>query len=192
MADGDPALAAVLMSWIRDGSEGKTRMRALLAQVAEGGRLVEGDLAALLGYADDPQGLDEDWEMWLLSRRRSVVTLGVTLPDRIRRFRGRRLISPADSAIWGGGLDAKTFLEPAVLLDRLDEKWIRRAAGAKSVTLSLVAAGRGGRFEEMVAAHCRFFAAVAEGKKSVACERLLQKAEALLVGLEAGLPEWGL
>ena len=188
-ADRDSAVAGMLIAWLKQGEGNGAFFKEFFIKAVEDGSFSVESLFPLLSYGDDISALEHSWDAWLLSRRRSVVTPGVTRDERIVRFRTQRLISAVDSAISGGRMRAGQYMDPSALLDAPDLPWIRAVAGQKAFSLRISAIGRSKNFEEMVGAHCDFLKAVKNGLSAVKCERLLHRAEALYIAIEAGLPD---
>ena len=94
-ATREPAVAAVLASWLLERRDGVSHLERLLRAAATGTPWSVGQAARLLAGEDDPAAFDAHVDWRLLAESRVVARPGLTTEGIVRRFRAHLLLYPA-------------------------------------------------------------------------------------------------
>lgn len=181
----EPALAAVLATWLSERSSGGERMRRLLLHLAAGGAWSGEALPPVLWPDVNPGQIDENWDRWLGARGRAILEPGVTTAVMLRRFRLQLAVYPADfDAPLAQGWRARSLPD---LLPYADAPWMKRLADAKSVQLRAAALGRDGTLHAVAEAYAGFFTALAQREPAGVLQTRLRAADRLLAAAENAL-----
>lgn len=104
---------------------------------------------------------DRDFDVWLLSRRDSVLVPGQTHREFTIRAYFALMLNPGED---GAALDVPANSPPTLLVDRLDEAWSRPCARAKAARIMRLSAGRGTKFRKAAEKYAEFFDGVVRGE----------------------------
>ncbi|HPO39027.1 MAG TPA: hypothetical protein PLU38_07705 [Kiritimatiellia bacterium] len=181
-ATREPAVAAVLASWLMERRDGVSHLERLLRAAATGTPWSVGQAARLLAGGDDAAAFDAHVDRRLLAESRVVARPGLTTAGIVRRFRAHLLLYPAfydknlsDTHPW-------CTLQQAVV--RAQDPAVRAAAAAQGVRMKIAAVGRDGMLLAVSEAYSTFFGALARGAKQGELTRLLLEAEGMRRTLE--------
>ena len=141
--DADPAVAAELVSWWLSFPDRAGRWAALRGRLASG----EPWTAALFlatGPGTDALAADKDWDSWLVSRLRLVLSPGVTTRAHVVRALAALDLVPGEDGVPADFADRP---QPLVrLFEPSSREWAPAAASAKLAVLARLSAGRGDAF----------------------------------------------
>ena len=186
-ANGEPKLdrsmSAVLVNWLMVQPGRRERFRRLIKSLDAGEQIDIRWLAADLGKGDSAGSVEEAWDYWLHGRRRVVYAPGVATPGAVATLKAQLLLYPGNCGIpltvdFGGVTDLDG------LVARRDEEWIPEFCRRKSISLKLLAVGRGEEFGAVVQGICRFLEALGRGKSEKELKTLLAEAEEALTEFE--------
>lgn len=185
-ASADRRISAQLAAYWLDFPDRGGRLDTLCGELANGRQWTPRLFSETSSGITDDFGADKDFDVWLLGRRQSVLTPGVTRPEMVVRSWHGMLLFPGEDGVPNG---VAAGASPALLAARSDEAWVKGCAMAKIDRIMRASAGRGDKFRAAADAYREYFTAVAEiagtGKK----ERLnkegllekLSKAEKMLI-----------
>ncbi|MGI5868234.1 MAG: hypothetical protein ACOX9C_02145 [Kiritimatiellia bacterium] len=176
-AAADRRVSAQLAAYWLDFPERAARLDQLCRALASG----EPWSARL--FAETSSGLanlgeaDKDFDRWLLTRRHSVLTPGVTRREFVVRAWRSLLLHPGEDGV---PAEIPAGSPPSLLLRHGAEPWVRESARVKARKLMIMAAGRGAAFQEAATAWAAIFDAIARGERAAKLEADLLHAEKLL------------
>ena len=181
-ATREPAVAAVLASWLLERRDGVSHLERLLRAAATGTPWSVGQAARLLAGEDDPAAFDAHVDWRLLAESRVVARPGLTTEGIVRRFRAHLLLYPAfyDKSL--GDTHSWCTFQQAVV--RAEEPEVRAAAAAQGARMQIAAVGRDGMLLAVSEAYGAFLGALARGEKQGDLTRLLLEAEVMRRTLE--------
>jgi len=181
-ATREPAVAAVLASWLMERRDGTSYFEQLLRAAATGVPWSAGRVAQMLAGSDDTFAFDVYVDRRMLTESRVVTRPGLTTNGIVRRFRAYLLLYPAfydknfsDTHPWC------TFQQAVV---RAEVPEVRAAAAAQSVRMRVAAVGRDGMLLAVADAYGAFLNALARGAEQGELARLLLEAEGMRGTLE--------
>lgn len=181
-ATREPAVAAVLASWLMERRDGSSHLESLLRAAATGTPWSVGQVARQLAGGDDMFALDAHVDRRLLAESRVVARPGLTTDGIVRRFRAHLLLYPAfydknlgDTRPWC------TFQQAVVCAE---EPEVRAAAAVQGARMKIAAVGRDGMLLAVSDAYGAFLGALAHGAKQGELTRLLLEAEGMRRTLE--------
>ena len=181
-ATREPAVAAMLVSWLLEKRQDVVPLEALLRGAASGAAWRPEGVGLLLAGTDDLMAFDEALDRWLLSEGRVVVKPGMTTSGIMRRFRAHLLLYPAD---YGKTLDTnRAWLTFQEAVASADDPVIRWAASKTAVKIRMAAFGRDGMLLAISESYAAFLEALARGAKPGDLSRLLAEAEGMRRELE--------
>jgi hypothetical protein len=184
-ASADVALAAQLVAWFLDAPDRATRYAHLRTELAKGTPWTSGLFAIAAGCDDEPGGADTAWDGWLLARRWTVLTPGVTHPGLLARTRDQLRVWPGAPGTPLSIFPVRCPLEPSDLILFRSEPWMPETAVAKVVAMQRLGGGRDEAYRRMAEAYSGFFLALQRRESKRRLTKLLAAAEALLVDLES-------
>lgn len=192
--DADPALAAELVSWWLSFPDPAGRWAALRGRLASGEPWTA-DLFFATGPGPDAAAADKDWDAWLVSRRRMVLTPGVTTRAHVVRALAALDLVPGEDGVPADFADRPQPL--ARLFEPSARDWAPAAASAKLAELARLSAGRGDAFRAASQRLSALLARVAArrrlppGAAAEAAAALAALAESATHGAAAGSPPGG-
>ncbi|HRR34117.1 MAG TPA: hypothetical protein P5026_08475 [Kiritimatiellia bacterium] len=181
-ATREPAVAAVLASWMMERRDGASHLERVLRAVATGTPWSVGQVARLLSGDEDPLAFDEHVDRKLLAESRVVARPGLTTAGIVRRFRAHLLLYPAfyDKSL--GDTHPWCTFQQAVARSKDPE--VRAAAAAQSLRMKIAAVGRDGMLLAVSDAYGAFLNALARGAEQGELTRLLLEADGMRGTLE--------
>ena len=161
--DADDALAAELVAWWLSFPDRASRWALLRGRLAAGEPWTAQLFFETSLGPGSPLDADRDWDSWLVSRRRRVLTPGTTTRSHVVHALSSLALVPGE-----GGVPAD-FPEPSApvlrLFDPDTQAWAPRAAAVRIETLGRLSAGRGDEFREAAQKLSAALAAVASGRR---------------------------
>jgi len=176
-ASADRRVAAQLAAYWLDFPERGARLDRLCRALASGEPWSPALFAETSSGSVDLVEADKDFDRWLLVRRHSVLTPGVTRREFVVRAWRSLLLFPGEDRVPS---EIPAGSPPSLLLERQDEAWVPDSARAKAQKLMVLAAGRGPAFQTAAAAWAAFFDGVARGERPSKLASALLRAETLL------------
>lgn len=179
----EPALPAVLITWMSERESGGERMRKLWQHLVTGGVWNADTLLHVLWSEDAAAHIDEDWDRWLVARKRLVLEPGLTTAGMLSRFRLQLAVFPADHDVpLSEGWRARSLSD---LLPYAKAPWIKRLADAQIMQLRAAAIGRDGTLYAVAEAYIEFLTALAQHEPAGVLQTRLLSADRLLQAAEA-------
>ncbi|MDX9866664.1 MAG: hypothetical protein RBT78_01945 [Kiritimatiellia bacterium] len=181
-ASREPAVAAVLASWLLERRPDGLPFEKLLRAAAQGQAWGPEAAARMLTGAEDTLAFDAALDLWFAALGRTVVKPGLTSSGIVRRFRSRLLLYPAFyGTTWGYERPHLTFREAAM---RSDEPEVRRRAAVQARLIEMAAVGRDGMLLAVSEAYASFLQGVSSGAAQGELLRRLMEAEGMRRELE--------
>lgn len=171
-ASADRRVAAQLAAYWLDFPDRDGRLETLCGELAGGRQWSPKFFSETSSGITDDFAADKDFDAWLLTRRQSVLTLGVTRPEMVVRAWRDMLLFPGDDRVPEG---VPAGSSPALLAARLDEGWVPECSMAKIGHIMRVSAGRDDKFRAAADAYREYFTAVAENARMREKDRLSEK-----------------
>ncbi|HOE60507.1 MAG TPA: hypothetical protein P5125_05725 [Kiritimatiellia bacterium] len=181
-ASREPAVAAVLASWLLERRPDGLPFEKLLCAAAEGQEWRPDAVARILTGTEDPLAFDAALDLWFTALGRTVVKPGLTSSGIVRRFRSRLLLYPAFyGTTWGYERPYLTFREAAM---RSAEPEVQRRAAVQARLIEMAAVGRDGMLLAVSEAYASFLQGVCSGEAQGELLRRLMEAEGMRRELE--------
>ena len=181
----DPAVSALLVTWLSEREGGVARMRRLIDHLAAGQAWSAELLLPLLWPDLTREQMDEAWDRWLTARSRSILEPGTTTAGMVRRFHQLLLVYPADHNI--PLMQGWRARQPGDLIPHAGSPWMKRLTDAKTAQLRMAALGRDGTLIAVAEAYAEFFTALGEAQPAGVLQTRLHAADRLLSAAEEAL-----
>lgn len=185
----EPAIGTVLAAYLseRKTLEGKNVLDALIKSAAQGNDWTPERICSTITNTSDPDKMDEDLDLWLLSLTKKVVTPGTTSEGIVERFRASLLIYPSDyGKFFNTSKPCMTFHE---LLEYADDPLLKKAAAGQARWIRMAAIGRDETLTKLAESYIAFLDAYASGKKGGELAHLLTLAEVQRKDLEQAIKD---
>ncbi len=170
-------VASQLVAYWLDFPDRRKRMDLLCRALGAG------DLWSPALFAETSSGLvdlrqaDRSFDSWLLDRCDTVLTPGRTRREFIVRTYYALTLNPGEDE---AALEIPASSPLSLLVDRLDEEWIRNCARSKTERIMRLSAGRGAKFRKAAEKYAEFFDGVVRGDAKPKLLGTLRLAEILL------------
>lgn len=161
-AEADEALAAELVSWWLSFPDAAARWEALRGRIAAGEPWTPKLFFETASRDGDEMEADRNWDAWLISRRRTILSPGVTTRAAVARALSILVLRPG---LDGVPEDFAASPQPLVrLLEKEARPWRAAVAGRKAQLLARESIGRGDAFRNAAAEIAEVLGRLAEGK----------------------------
>jgi hypothetical protein len=178
----EPAVGAVLASWLLERRDGVNLFESLLRSAAHGTEWSPQGASILLAETPDLAAFDAYVDGRFLAESRVVVKPGLTTDGIVRRFRAHLLLYPSYfGKTFGKTTPWCTFQEAAT---RAADPEVRASAAGQAVRVKMAAVGRDGMLLAVSEAYVAFLEALARGAPDGELSRLLLEAEGMRRELE--------
>ncbi|MFO7871934.1 MAG: hypothetical protein R6V03_10960 [Kiritimatiellia bacterium] len=182
-SDAGEAVCGVFFGWLKSLPDKRGFFTGMIERIADRQEITAGIALSYIGRYDKILEMEDGWDEWILSQRRMVYRLGSITPLGIEQFKTELRLRPGE-----GGVplaeDPGRFIAFGDLAGLRDAEWIDSALKSKSITLRLLAVGRGKEFAAVVEKYCAFLQAVRNGRREDVLRDLLSEAEKALEELE--------
>ena len=180
-ASADRRIAAQLVAYWLDFPDRGKRLETLCRALASGEEWSPQLFVETSSRLFDIAEADKNFDVWLLDRRGSVLTLGVTRRELIVRAKRSVLLSPLEDGADGS---IPAWSSPAVLLDHAGEPWAKNCAKLKIKKIMCLSAGRGEKFRQAAIKYAEYFDGIVREESPRKLRATLRLAEILMAASE--------
>ena len=180
-ASADKRIAAQLVAYWLDFPDRGKRFDTLCRALAAGEKWTPQLFVESSSGLFDMAEADKNFDVWLLDRRSSVLTLGVTRRELITRAKRLVLLNPQEDGVDGS---VPVGSSPAVLLDHEGEPWTKNCAKLKTKKIMCLSAGRGEKFRQAAIKYAEYFDGIVRGESPRKLRATLHLAEILMAASE--------
>lgn len=154
----DRAMSGMLIGWLVDLPDSRTRFAGLFESLAEEGRATPEALAAVTTESGDLGDLDAGWDRWMLRQKRMVYQPGLATRYDVDALQAELLLYPGSFGIPRQLSDGPLRLRDLIAYRR--ESWMSVLTFSKRQSLRLLALGRGGAMADVVERYVAFLDAL--------------------------------
>ena len=170
------AISGMLVGWISSLPEKTDCFEKIFTGLAAGRKLSPGWFAACIPECDSITDLEAKWDNWVLLQKRKIYAPGVLTSRVIDQFKAELLLYPGNF-----GIPLSHSRYPGIslrdLIEKREAQWIPVFSASKSISLRLLAVGRGKEFSDVVESYCRYLDALGQRESKKVWKKLLNRAE---------------
>jgi len=173
----DKVLHGMLVAWLVSRADKARCFGAIFRRLGAGRELTAEWFATEVLGGGSAGDIGEQWDVWILRRRRVIFQPGTVDLDTVNRLKAELLLYPGDFGIplMGNPGEALGFRD---LIDHCEAEWIPGFCRRKAASLRLLGIGRGKEFGKVVELYCRFLDLLGRRSGKRFLTRCIEKAEA--------------